>query len=84
MALEMADCCVDVLAMIDAFHMDSRASAVRATSVAFPVIEHIGGRSVIIPLSTLCFSPLCISHSALCEVKIENQNQLSAPRRLSP
>lgn len=78
MALEMAERCVDVLAMIDAFHVDSRASAIRATSVAFPLIEHIGGRSVIIPL----FVPLCISHSSLSEDT--KPNQLDALRRLSP
>jgi len=33
-ALGTADCCVDVLAMTDAFHTDSRARAARDTSVA--------------------------------------------------
>lgn len=54
--LEMADCFVDVLAMRDVFHVDSRSSAVRATSVASPVIDQVGGRSVKVPLITLVSS----------------------------
>lgn len=54
--LEMADCFVDVLAMRDVFHVDSRSSAVRATSVASPVIDQVGGRSVKVPLITRFFS----------------------------
>lgn len=54
--LEMADCFVDVLAMRDVFHVDSRSSAVRATSVASPVIDQVGGRSVNVPLITLVSS----------------------------
>lgn len=61
----MADCCVDVLAMIIVFHMDSEAGAVRATSVSSPVTDQVGGRSVNIPLGTL-FLPLRISHSGEC------------------
>lgn len=66
----MADSCVGVLASIGAFHMVSRASAVRTTSVASPVTDHVGGRSVDIPLGTLWFSPCTCptvgSAAALC------------------
>lgn len=54
--LEMADCFVDVLAMRDVFHVDSRSSTVRATSVASPVIDQVGGRSVNVTLTTLVSS----------------------------
>lgn len=84
----MADCCVDVLAMIDAFHMDSRASAVRAMSVASPLVDQVDGRSVNVPLGTLCFSPCAfptVGKAAAPHLKERhNPNQLGALRRLSP
>ena len=79
---------MDVLAMTGGFHMDSKASAVRAMSVASPVIEHIGGRSVNIPLGTLFFSscafPTVGNAAALHLSKDTKPAQLAALRRLSP
>lgn len=55
----MADCCVDLLGVINVFHMDSRATAVTAMSVASPVTDQEGGRSVESPwILCSCFS-LC-------------------------